>query len=57
MRIKEDKVFEKYNSLNNLDDFIRRYLPLTPEEHKNWRQISDLFLARSDRWRQYVSNR
>lgn len=39
-----NSVFEKYNALNYLWDFINTQLPLTPQEHRNWRQISHLYL-------------
>ncbi len=43
---KLSKMLEKNNAVNCLNDFIRRYLPLTPEEHKNWEMITKEFFKR-----------
>lgn len=52
-----NSVFEKYNALNNLYDFINIHLALTPEERLNWQQISHLYLRNSGKWRDYASNK
>lgn len=50
-----NSVFEKYNALNYLWDFINTQLPLTPQERKNWQQISHLYLRKSKKWRDYAT--